>query len=156
MSNIQEKILLNRMRVELGMLEKSPPPGISAWPKGDKMTALEASMKIIKFNVSIEIQGPSDTPYENGIFLLDISLAENYPHAPPNVRFVTPIYHPNIDDHGRICLDIINMPPKGAWKPSLNILTILTSIQSLLAEPNPDDALCADIVMYCYRVNDFL
>lgn len=35
---------------------------------------------------------------------------------------------------------------KGAWRPSLNISTVLTSIQLLMAEPNPDDPLMADIV----------
>ena len=35
---------------------------------------------------------------------------------------------------------------KGAWRPSLNISTLLTSIQLLMAEPNPDDPLMADIV----------
>ena len=68
-----------------------------------------------------------------------------YPFEPPAVRFVTPIYHPNVDTAGRICLDVLKMPPKGGWKPSLNIPTVLTSIQQLLGEPNPDDALMHDI-----------
>lgn len=37
-------------------------------------------------------------------------------------------------------------PLQGAWRPSLNISTLLTSIQLLMAEPNPDDPLMADIV----------
>lgn len=59
-----------------------------------------------------EIQGPQDTPYENGIFKLEINIPKRYPIEPPSIRFVTPIYHPNIDNGGRICLDILNMPPK--------------------------------------------
>lgn len=47
---------------------------------------------------------------------------------------------------GRICLDILNMPPKGGWKPALNVSTVLASIGLLLAEPNPDDGLVTDIV----------
>jgi ubiquitin-conjugating enzyme E2 T len=62
------------------------------------------------------------------------------------MRFVTPIYHPNIDSGGRICLDALKMPPTGAWRPALNLSTVLSNIQLLLAEPNPDDGLMADIV----------
>ncbi|XP_020264827.1 probable ubiquitin-conjugating enzyme E2 37 isoform X3 [Asparagus officinalis] len=71
-------------------------------------------------------------------------LKDRYPFQPPNVTFITPIYHPNIDNGGRICLDILNLPPKGAWQPSLNISTVLTSIGLLLSEPNPDDGLMAE------------
>lgn len=39
---------------------------------------------------------------------------------------------------------------QGAWKPSLNISTVLTSIQLLMAEPNPDDPLMADIVSHSF------
>jgi ubiquitin-conjugating enzyme E2 T len=42
------------------------------------------------------------------------------------------------------------MPPKGSWKPSINLSTILTSIQLLMDEPNPDDGLMADIVILIY------
>lgn len=65
---------------------------------------------------------------------------------PPKLRFITPVYHPNIDAEGRICLDLLNPPPKGAWKPSLNIGTLLSSIALLLADPNPDDGLVTDTV----------
>ena len=57
--------------------------------------------------------------------------------APPKVRFLTKIYHPNIDKLGRICLDIL----KDKWSPALQIRTVLLSIQALLSAPNPDDPL---------------
>ncbi len=71
-----------------------------------------------------------------------------YPFVPPCVKLTTPIYHPNIDDKGRICHDILKMPPKGDWKPCFNISSVLITLQALLSEPNPDDPLMADIVSY--------
>jgi ubiquitin-protein ligase len=62
--------------------------------------------------IQAQIQGPEDTPYENGVFYLDVGIPERYPLDPPQVRFVTPVYHPNIDSAGRICLDTLKMPPK--------------------------------------------
>lgn len=65
---------------------------------------------ILKF-MRIEITGPENSPYENGIFELDLSITDRYPFEPPKLRFITPIYHPNIDSTGRICLDLLKMPP---------------------------------------------
>lgn len=111
-----------------------PPPGISCWQKESSIEDLEA-----------QIVGDEDTPYGGGIFNLSINVPERYPFEPPKVQFQTPIYHPNIDEAGRICLDILKMPPRGAWKPSINISTILMMIQQLMREPNPDDPLMAEI-----------
>ena len=57
--------------------------------------------------------------------------------APPKVRFLTKIYHPNVDKLGRICLDIL----KDKWSPALQIRTVLLSVQALMSAPNPDDPL---------------
>ncbi|PRW50870.1 ubiquitin-conjugating enzyme E2 T [Chlorella sorokiniana] len=123
------------MQREVRMLQTDPPPGVWAAPKnGERLTELEA-----------QIQGPKDTVYEGGLFRLSVDIPARYPFEPPKVKFVTPIYHPNIDPEGRICLDILNMPPKGGWKPALNVSTVLASIGLLLEEPNPDDGLVTDI-----------
>ncbi|KAF3679746.1 Ubiquitin-conjugating enzyme E2 N [Capsicum annuum] len=65
------------------------------------------------------------------------------------VRFLTKIYHPNIDKLGRICLDIL----KDKWSPALQIRTVLLSIQALLSAPNPDDPLSENIAKH-WKANE--
>ena len=125
-----------RMKKELQRLRTDPPHGVSCWPKDGRIDMLEA--KLI---------GAEGTPYEGGIFKLEIKIPNRYPFEPPQVQFQTKIYHPNIDSAGRICLDVLKSAPTGSWKPSNNIHSILTSIQLLLSEPNPDDGLMADIAL---------
>ncbi|KAG4104728.1 ubiquitin-conjugating enzyme/RWD-like protein [Neocallimastix lanati (nom. inval.)] len=126
--------LLSRMKREIKMLEEEPPHGIYCWPSETNIRHLYA-----------QIRGYEKTPYENGIFKLDINIPDRYPFEPPHIQFKTPIYHPNVDNDGRICLDILKLPPKGSWKPSLNISTVLTSISVLMQDPNPDDPLLTEI-----------
>ncbi|KAK2109450.1 Ubiquitin-conjugating enzyme E2 C, partial [Saguinus oedipus] len=54
------------------------------------------------------------------------------PYNTPTVKFLTPHYHPNVDTHGNICLEIL----KDKWSAPYDVRTILLSIQSLLGEPN--------------------
>ena len=60
------------------------------------------------------------------------------------MRFLTKIYHPNVDKLGRICLDIL----KDKWSPALQIRTVLLSIQALMSAPNPDDPLDENIAKH--------
>jgi len=54
------------------------------------------------------IRGPSDTPYDGGVFHVDIAIPPSYPFEPPKMRFSTKIWHPNISSvTGAICLDIL-------------------------------------------------
>lgn len=91
------------------------------------------------------LDGPPDSPYEGGRFSVDVKIPEKYPFEPPTLRFLTKIYHPNIDENGRICLSAIQLPPGGTWKPCLNICSVLTSLRAILADPKPDDPLMAEI-----------
>lgn len=117
---------LKRIHKELQDLGKDPPANCSAGPVGDDM-----------FHWQATLMGPQDSPYQGGVFFLDIHFPADYPFKPPKVHFTTRIYHPNINQNGGICLDIL----KDQWSPALTTSKVLLSICSLLTDPNPDDPL---------------
>lgn len=124
-----------RLTRELSRLSTDPPPGIAAYvPNPSDMTIIRA-----------QITGPEDSPFEKGVFLLLVNISGRYPFEPPRCRFLTPVYHPNIDSGGRICLDTLKSPPGGSWSPAVSLPSLLLSIRSLLASPNPDDGLVPEI-----------
>jgi len=80
-----------------------------------------------------KIKGPPNTPYEDGDFDVMLKFDIDYPKRPPSVKFLIPMYHPNIYRDGKICIDIL----QNEWTPAQNVRTILYSIRSLLMDPNP-------------------
>ncbi|EGF81110.1 hypothetical protein BATDEDRAFT_29762 [Batrachochytrium dendrobatidis JAM81] len=116
--------LPKRIIKETERLIAEPAPGIEAHPHEDNLRYFD-----------VVIAGPSQSPFEGGSFKLELFLPDDYPMAPPKVRFLTKIYHPNIDKLGRIY----------KWSPALQIRTVLLSIQALLSSPNPDDPLANDV-----------
>eukprot|EP01097_Dermamoeba_algensis_P004822 TRINITY_DN309_c0_g1_i2.p1 TRINITY_DN309_c0_g1~~TRINITY_DN309_c0_g1_i2.p1 ORF type:complete len:159 (+),score=12.76 TRINITY_DN309_c0_g1_i2:73-549(+) len=114
---------LLRLMSDLKHMQVEAPPGVSASPVSDENL----------FNWNATIFGPEDTEWEGGIFSLRLNFPDNYPDKPPKVRFTTEMFHPNIYSDGSLCLDII----QDKWSPIYSVSTILTSIQSLLTDPNP-------------------
>ena len=126
----ERRSLPRRLVKETQRLQSDPDIGVSAVPYQKNLRY---------FNVTIA--GPNLSPYQEGIFKLELFVPEEYPMGPPKVRFLTKVYHPNIDKIGRIGLDILAY----AWSPALHIRTVLLMIQALLCAPNPDDPLATDV-----------
>lgn len=76
----------------------------------------------------------ADTPFEDGTFKLLLTFDESYPNKPPQVKFLSRMFHPNVYANGELCLDIL----QNRWSPTYDVAAILTSIQSLLHDPNPN------------------
>jgi ubiquitin-conjugating enzyme E2 T len=86
-----------------------------------------------------------EEPYGASVLRVSMVLSATFPFTPPLVMFADAVHHPNIDGTGNICLDVLKLPPAGAWKPSLSLATVLRAVRELLAEPNLDDPLRTDV-----------
>ena len=128
---------IRRITRELKALEEDPPKNCSAGPIGDDI-----------FHWNGTIMGAEDTPYDGGVFFLDIKFPENYPWKPPKVKFTTKIYHCGVNDRGFTCLDIL----ADNWSPALTISKILLSITSYMKDPPHQDPLKPKIAKL-YRTN---
>ncbi len=100
---------LKRIQRELKEIEREPIQNCSAGPDGSDL-----------FHWTGSILGPVDSPYEGGVFSLDIGLPSDYPFKPPKVSFTTRIYHCNVNSNGAICLDIL----KEEWAPALTVAKV--------------------------------
>ena len=78
-----------------------------------------------------------------GRWSLSISIPSSYPNTPPEIRFQTPIVHPNVNfKTGEICLDLL----KSSWTPAYGIVSTLEAVAQLLsAGGEPDSPLNIDI-----------
>ncbi|KAI7732053.1 hypothetical protein M8C21_022944, partial [Ambrosia artemisiifolia] len=93
--------------------------GVSAFPKGESI-----------FTWIGTIEGGKGTMYEGLSYKLSLQFPLDYPFKPPQVKFETMCFHPNIDQFGNICLDIL----QDKWSAAYDCRTILLSIQSLLGD----------------------
>jgi ubiquitin-conjugating enzyme E2 D/E len=110
---------------ERRLLEREPIPDVLVtWPNSslDKLVA--------------EITAPANSVYAGDVFTVEITIL-NYPDAPPRAVMLTPIFHPNIDTQGAICIASLRSQ---FWK-FVHLREILLEIVSALEAPNPDDEL---------------
>ncbi|THG17401.1 hypothetical protein TEA_029774 [Camellia sinensis var. sinensis] len=116
-----------RLQKELmSLMMSSGDLGVSAFPEGESIFAWIGT-----------IEGGKGTIYEGLSYKLSLRFPLDYPFKPPQVKFETMCFHPNVDQFGNICLDIL----QDKWSSAYDCRTILLSIQSLLGEPNTESPL---------------
>jgi len=125
------------LRKQLQELNKNPVEGFSA--------GIIEESDIYKWVVMVI--GPPDTPYEGGFFKCHLLFPKDYPVKPPKLKFVSEIWHPNIDKDGLVCISILheagddNFGYESAserWLPVHTVETIMLSVISMLADPNDE------------------
>ncbi len=105
------------------------------------------------FKWNILLKGPKKTCYEKGLFKLLLEFPENYPDEPPDIKFETKIFHPNISmTDGAICLS----SKSNEWEQHKNLITVIYSIFDLLNKPNSEHGLNNDaLILYKNNKEDF-
>ena len=119
-------VVTNRILRELAYLQTDPHPSFEVFPCSDAVDFWH-----------LMLEAPELTPYKKGIFRLYVEFTKDYPNKAPNIRFITPIYHCNINSAGRICHKILDR----FYSPAVRIKEILGHIYGLLLETTPDDPL---------------
>lgn len=99
---MSNKAALKRIQKDLEDLSENPIPNCAAGVAVEDL-----------FTWQVMVMGPDATPYEGGLFFIDMNFPSNYPLAPPKVKFMTKIYHCNVDSKGGVCLDILT----DQWSP---------------------------------------
>ncbi|KAM6990094.1 uncharacterized protein LKV04_009659 [Tautogolabrus adspersus] len=115
-----------RILEELKSLHCDPHPFYKVFPSESDFTFWKILM-----------QGPPDTPYEKGVFELYCQFGPDYPVKPPLVRFVTKVYHCNVNSVGRICHNIFDRN----YNAHITMREILEAVYGLLIVPEPEDPL---------------
>ncbi|XP_003386065.1 PREDICTED: ubiquitin-conjugating enzyme E2 G1-like [Amphimedon queenslandica] len=130
----QGALLLKRQLMDL---QKTPVEGFSAGLIDDDDI----------FSWEVMIMGPPDTFYEGGFFKAHLLFPKEYPQKPPKMKFVSELWHPNIDKNGDVCISILHDPgedkwgyerPEERWLPIHTVETIIMSVISMLADPNDE------------------
>ena len=135
-----------RLQVERKTWRRDHPHGFVAKPQ----TLPDGSQNLMVWDCIVP--GKANTIWQGGRIPVTMKFSEDYPSKPPECHFKLmpdgskkPLFHPNVYPSGKICLSIINPEPsKSAWRPAITLKQILIGIQSLLEEPNNDDAAQAD------------
>ena len=93
---------------------------VSSSPKGYMASPFKDNLK----KWAAVILGPEDSAWAGAALCLTLDFSNEYPSKPPQVKFISKLFHPNVYADGRICLDILNEK----WSPAYDISSLLVSI----------------------------
>jgi len=122
---------------QLKDLAKRPIEGFSAGPADDSDL----------FNWDIMIMGPPGTPYEGGMFKAKMKFPQDFPNMPPELRFTSEFWHPNVHEDGKVCISILHPPgddqygyetAEERWRPIHSVESVLISVISMISSPNDE------------------
>jgi len=89
----------------------------------------------------VVVTGPDSTPYKDGCWCFYVRFGEKYPQLAPEIRFVVPIRHININSYGLVCHSILGRN----YTMETTMKNIFDAIYSLLLNPGH----CGCVCIFC-------
>ncbi|CAF3695332.1 unnamed protein product [Rotaria sp. Silwood1] len=86
---------------------------------------------------------PNSDIFKESAFQIEMKLTSNYPFEPPEVRFLTPIYPPNIDKDGKFCHPLLTKTTR--WKHGTTLIDVVKAVVEHIDNPDIDYSVNADI-----------
>ena len=126
---------VKRILAEIADYQHNPHPNIETYPCEQQLDFWR-----------LLLVGPSNTPYEGGVFLLYAKFPADYPEIAPEIRFVTPIYHCNVNGHGKICHSVFDRN----YSADFSVRCIMDCVFGLLLTPEPEDPLDSALAQEYY------
>ena len=126
---------VKRILAEIAHYQRNPHPNIEIFPCEEQLDFWR-----------LLLVGSSDTPYEEGVFLLYAKFPTDYPQKAPEIRFITPIYHCNVNGHGKICHSVFDRN----YSSDFSVRCILDCVFGLLLTPEPEDPLDSALAQEYY------
>lgn len=125
-TSIINSLAITRLAEERKQWRKDHPFGFVAKPISNP----DGSLDLLKWECAIP--GKIGTPWEGGLYRINLYFNNDYPSQPPKCQFIPPIPHVNIFDSGAVCISLLK-----DWRPATTIKQLLLGIHQLLDEPNP-------------------
>ena len=112
---------VQRIQKELLALRESPPPFVELVNEPTSLSEWH-----------VRVYSPAGSPYEGKDMVLSVKFGTEYPFKPPYIKFVTPMFHPNVGVSGHICVNFLGHD----WSPGQRMNAVFTSIVQLIQDPN--------------------
>ena len=103
---------------------------------------LETTDEWHTMKITIDLSASENSHWFGGKYEFKCVVNEEYPIKPPRIDCMTPVWHPNIDENGAVCLNILKeVTVGGDWRPNLDVNACILGLIFLFIEPNPNDPL---------------
>eukprot|EP01116_Phalansterium_solitarium_P023797 TRINITY_DN851_c0_g1_i5.p2 TRINITY_DN851_c0_g1~~TRINITY_DN851_c0_g1_i5.p2 ORF type:complete len:522 (-),score=161.57 TRINITY_DN851_c0_g1_i5:965-2530(-) len=127
---------IRRIMQELRLLMSEPHPSVEVFP-------CESNIRFWR----LLLKGPEESPYAGGVWLLYANFSEEYPLRAPEMRFVTPIKHSNVNHYGKICHSIFTRN----WTSDTTMRAVSDLVYALMLHPETQDPLDTTLAMQYFE-----